>query len=306
MSRAVRQEGFGGTDVLDLVERTTPEPGPSQIRIRVLVAGLNPVDWQIVASAELASYFGVTPPTGFGNDFAGVIDAVGPGVTGWEVGERVFGGARAAAVADHLVVAANDQRIHRTPDGVDDLTAGVLDIAGRTASAVADVLALEPTDTVLIGAAGGGVGSILSQLAARTGARVLGTGSPESTDHLRRLGVEPITYGPGLVDRVRAVAPAGVTAAADLFGTQTAEAAIELGASPHRVVTIEADNPPAGTRPVNGSAARQPALRELLELVRSGQLRIPVQATYELPEFRKAVERQQSRHTRGKIAIVTS
>jgi NADPH:quinone reductase-like Zn-dependent oxidoreductase len=269
----------------------------------VTVAGLNPVDWQIVASPALAEKFGVTPPAGFGNDFAGVVDAVGVDVAGWQVGDRVFGGARGAALADHIIVSVEDRHIHRTPDDVDDLTAGVIDIVGRTASAVADVLALGREDTVLIGAAGGGVGSILTQLAARTGARVLGTGSTDSAGHIRLLGAEPITYGAGLAERVLATAPAGVTAAADLFGTDTALAALELGAPPERVVTIESEDPPPGVRAVNGSDARPGAALSLLNLVKDGHLRVPIEATYPLQDFMAAIRHQRGRHTRGKIAV---
>jgi NADPH:quinone reductase-like Zn-dependent oxidoreductase len=304
VSRAVVHDSFGGTEVLRLIDRETPVPGPDELRVRVSVAGLNPVDWQIVESGELAAEFGIAVPSGFGNDFAGVVEAVGSGVSTWRIGDRVFGGARGAAVAEHLIVPAASQRIHRTPAGVDDATAGVLDIAGRTASAVADALALGPDDTVLIGAAGGGVGTILTQLATLAGARVLGTGGVESAVHIRSLGAQPLRYGPGLLERVRLAAPEGITAAADLFGTETAVAALQLGAPAGRVVTIEADDPPSGARPVNGSDARPGALLELLRLVQSGGLRVPIAATFPLDEFQRAVDLQRARHARGKVAVV--
>ncbi|GAA0430330.1 NADP-dependent oxidoreductase [Leifsonia naganoensis] len=303
MSRFVQHEEFGGTEVLRVVERSAPEPARAEVRVRVTVAGLNPVDWQILESPRVAAEFGVILPTGYGNDFAGIIDAVGPDSTRWAVGDRVYGGARGRALADHVVLAEHDRRIHRTPNGIDDLTAGVLDVAGRTASAVADALAAGVGDVVLVGAAGGGVGAILTQLLVRSGARVLGTGSEASADHVRSLGAEPVRYGPGLETRVLALSPRGVTAAADLFATETAVAALALGARPGRVVTIEADDPPAGARAVNGSNARPGALEELLRLVRADGLRIPVEAVYPFAEFRDAIAHQRSRHARGKIAV---
>ncbi|WP_098461505.1 NADP-dependent oxidoreductase [Propionicimonas paludicola] len=304
INRALRFAEFGGLEQLSLVTSERPEPGPGQIRVRVAVAGLNPVDWQILASPALAAHFGVQPPTGYGNDFAGVVDAVGAEVTRWRVGDRVFGGARARAAADYFLAAADDPRVLATPSGVTDLVAGVIDIVGRTASAVADRLRLGPDDTVLIGSAAGGVGTVLTQLAVATGARVLGSGSPDSAEVIRSLGAEPVRYGAELVSEVRRAAPSGITAAADLYGVTAATAALELGATPGRVVTIEADDPPVGAVAINGRDARPEALPELLGLVASGRLRIPVEQTFPLADYRVAIERQQQRHTRGKLALV--
>lgn len=114
------------------------------------------MDWQIVESEELSSAFGLSLPSGFGNDFAGVVVELGPGVTRWTVGDRVYGGARGAAVATSVVLDEHHRSLHRTPDQLSDLTAGVLDIAGRTASAVADALSSQPGETVLVGSAAGG------------------------------------------------------------------------------------------------------------------------------------------------------
>jgi NADPH:quinone reductase-like Zn-dependent oxidoreductase len=305
MSQAVVRHSFGGTDSLSLIETEIPVPGSEEVRVRITVAGLNPSDWQAAQSPELAALFGLTLPTGFGNDFAGIVDGVGDRVTTWKVGDRVFGGARGAAVADYALVSATSRSIHRTPDGVDDLVAGVLDIAGRTAGAVMDVLALTAADTVLIVGAGGGVGSLVTQLAVRAGARVLGTGAPDSVQYIRSLGAEPVRYGDGLIDQLHRIAPAGITAAADLFGVETAVAAIACGAQPNRIVTIEAPNPPSGVVARNGSDARSGTLLELLHLVETGELRPSAVTTFALAEFRQAVDLQRSRHVKGKAAVVT-
>lgn len=302
--RALRFAEFGGTDRLTLKTSAVPEPGPGEIRVRVGVAGLNPVDWQILASPSLAAVFGVRPPAGYGNDFSGVVDAVGVDVQRWRLGDRVFGGARARAAADFFLASADDLRILPTPDGVSDLVAGVIDIVGRTASAVADRLRLGPDDTVLIGSAAGGVGTVLCQLAVTSGARVLGSGSSGSAEAIRALGVEPVRYGPELVADVQRLVPSGLTAAADLHGVAAAKAALELGAAPGRVVTIESDDPPAGAVAVNGRDARPDALLELLELVKADRLRVPVEATFALADYRIAIERQRLRHTRGKLALL--
>ena len=228
-SRAVRLDSFGGPEVLNIRQVPAPQAGPGQIRVRVTAAGLNPMDWIMTADADTATRFGLSLPTGFGTDYAGVVDQVGDGVTGFAPGDRVFGGALSRAVADFVVVdaagsiAANEA--HQTPDGVDDRTAATLTIAGRTAAAALAVAGPGPGDTVLIGGAAGGVGVFAVQLARLAGARVIGTGSAASSDFLRGLGAEPVAYGGGLADRVRALAPGGVTAAIDLHGTETVHAA---------------------------------------------------------------------------------
>jgi NADPH:quinone reductase-like Zn-dependent oxidoreductase len=104
MSRAVIQEQFGGPEVLELRDVAEPQAGPGEVRVRVSAAGLNPADWKLAGSAEAAGRFGVTLPTGFGNDFAGVVDEVGDGVTGFAAGDSVYGGARGRAVADYAIV----------------------------------------------------------------------------------------------------------------------------------------------------------------------------------------------------------
>ena len=123
-SRAVRLDSFGGPEVLNIRQVPAPQAGPGQIRVRVTAAGLNPMDWIMTADADTAARFGLSLPAGFGTDYAGVVDQVGDGVTGFAPGDRVFGGALSRAVADFVVVdaaggvAANEA--HPTPDGVDE------------------------------------------------------------------------------------------------------------------------------------------------------------------------------------------
>ena len=273
--------------------------------MRVTAAGLNPMDWIMTADADTAARFGLSLPAGFGTDYAGVVDQVGDGVTGFAPGDRVFGGALSRAVADFVVVdaaggiAANEA--HRTPDGVDDRTAATLAIAGRTAAAALAVVDPGPGDTVLIGGAAGGVGVFAVQLARLAGARVIGTGSATSSDFLRGLGAEPVAYGDGLADRVRALAAGRVTAAIDLHGTETVHAARELGVPDARICTIAAQVD--GVTPANGANAAPGALEEVARLVAAGQLRVPIAASFPVEQIRTAVELQASRHVHGKVVI---
>ncbi|HEY1520505.1 MAG TPA: NADP-dependent oxidoreductase [Solirubrobacteraceae bacterium] len=304
-SRAVRLESFGGPEVLNLREIPAPQAGSGHVRVRVTAAGLNPMDWFMTSDAETASRFGLSLPAGFGTDYAGVVDQVGDGVIEFAVGDRVFGGALSRAVADYVVVEpagsiAAGGDAHHTPDGVDDRTAATLAIAGCTAAAALAVVNLRPGDTVLIGGAAGGVGVFTVQLARLAGARVIGTGSTTSSDYLRSLGAEPVTYGDGLADRVHALAPDGVTAAIDLHGTDTVHAARELGVPDERITTIAAQVD--GITPANGADAAH-AIDEVARLVAAGQIRVPIAASFPVEQIRVAVELQAGRHVHGKIVI---
>jgi NADPH:quinone reductase-like Zn-dependent oxidoreductase len=304
-SRAVQLDSFGGPEVLDIREIPAPQAGPGQVRVRVTAAGLNPMDWIMTADAETAARFGLSLPAGFGTDYAGVVDQVGAGVTGFAPGDRVFGGALSRAVADFVVIdaageiAANEA--HHTPDGVDDRTAATLSIAGRTASAALAVVDPGPDDTVLIGGAAGGVGVFAVQLARIAGARVIGTGSAASADFLRELGADPVAYGDGLADRVRALAPGGVTAAIDLHGTETVHTARDLGVPDDRICTIAARVD--GVSGANGANAAVGALEEIARLVAEGRLCVPVAATFPVEQIRRAAELQAGRHVHGKVVI---
>ncbi|MER5948476.1 NADP-dependent oxidoreductase [Streptomyces sp. NPDC001904] len=303
--KAVRLDAFGGPDVLDVREVLAPQAGPGQIRVRVTAAGLNPMDWFMTSDADTAARFGLTLPAGFGTDYAGVVDQVGDGVSDFAAGDRVFGGALSRAVADFVVVDAGGEtaanEAHHTPDGIDDRIAATLTIAGRTASAALAAIAPGPDDTVLIGGAGGGVGVFAVQLARIAGARVIGTGSPSSADYLRELGAEPVAYGDGLADRVRALAPDGVTAAMDLHGVETVHVAREIGVQDDRICTIAAQVD--GVTAANGANAVPGALEEIARLVAAGQLHVPIAESFPVEQIRRAVELQAGRHVRGKIVI---
>ncbi|MDG0814446.1 NADP-dependent oxidoreductase [Cohnella rhizosphaerae] len=306
VSKAVRLESFGGPEVLNVCKIPVPQAGSGQIRVRVTAAGLNPMDWFITSDANTAARFGLRLPCGFGTDYAGIVDQVGEGVTGFAVGDRVFGGALSRTVAEYVIIdaagtIASGGEAHHTPDGVDDRIASTLAIAGCTASAALAVVSPGPGDTVLIGGAGGGVGVFAVQLALLKGARVIGTGSATSGDALRALGADPVVYGDGMVDRIRAMAPEGVTAAIDLYGTDAMQAARELGVPDERITTIAAQVD--GIKPANGADAAPGAIEEIARLVAAGRLRVPIAASFPMAQIRAAVELQAGRHVHGKIVI---
>ncbi|WP_290061668.1 NADP-dependent oxidoreductase [Amycolatopsis solani] len=300
MSRAVVYEEFGGPEVLELREVPEPHAGPGEVRVRVAAAGLNPMDWGIAARPEAAAQFGITLPSGFGYDFAGVVDEVGPGVTAFAAGDRVHGGALGRAVADHVVVEVPGA-LFPTPDGISDEVASTLPVAGSSAAAALAAIGLRAGDTVLIGGAAGGVGIFAVQLAKLAGATVIGTASESTFGFLRELGAEPVAYGPGLADRVRAF---GVTAATDLFGTETAEAALALGVPPERISTIAAGPiPPGGVRATGGADAEPGALARITAAIVAGELTVPVAAVFPVEKIRDAVALQAGRHVHGKVVV---
>jgi NADPH:quinone reductase-like Zn-dependent oxidoreductase len=307
MSRAVIYEKFGGPEVLELKDVPEPHAGPGEIRVRVAAVGLNPMDPAFAATPELAARFNIKLPSGFGYDFAGVVDEVGDGASGFAVGERVYGGVMERAAADFVVVKtppdASEVLFH-TPEGLSDEVASALGVAAATASAALAAIDLQPEDTVLIGGAAGGVGVFVVQLAHLAGATVIGTASKGTFSFLRELGAEPVAYGPGLADRVRALAPDGIAAAVDLFGTETIEAALALGVGPERISAIAAGpTPPGGARAVFGGGAEPDALPRIAEAIAAGQITVPIAARFSIEQIQEAAALQAGRHVHGKIVL---
>ncbi|MHB1171341.1 MAG: NADP-dependent oxidoreductase [Lacisediminihabitans sp.] len=301
MSLAVRYTEYGGPEVLELVDVEEPHAGEGQLRVAVRAAGLNPFDFKVRRGPDYLPRH--TLPSGQGAEFAGVVDGLGEGVSGVTVGDEVLGWTSFAAQAEYVVVPAT--HVAHKPRGLDWLTAGGIGLVGNTALRAIDSLSLGPQDTVLVSGAAGGVGLLSVQFARRAGATVIGTASEPHHEFLRSLGAIPVRYGPGLVERLRAVAGPGVTAVLDTVGKETIEAALELGAPPERINTIAygegADE--YGIRTVGGGGKTPEELAELARLTASGELRLPIAASYPLVSVREAYEMLESRHLLGKIVL---
>ncbi|MCL1870373.1 MAG: zinc-binding dehydrogenase, partial [Promicromonosporaceae bacterium] len=282
-----------------------PPPGPGEVRVRVRAVGLNPMDWQLAGSPDVAARFGVTLPAGFGTDLAGVVDEVGADVERFAVGDRVHGGALGRAAGDHVVLPVAPSPVAwlgPVPDGVSDTVAAALPTPGLTALAALAAIGVRPADIVLVGGAAGGVGVLAVQLARLAGGRVIGTCSPGTFEFLRGLGATPVAYGPGLADRVREVGP--ITAATDLFGTEAAGAALALGVPPARISTIAAGpTPPGGVRATGGFDTAPADLQRITSAIADGRLTVPVAATFPLERIQDAVALQASGHVHGKVVV---
>jgi NADPH:quinone reductase-like Zn-dependent oxidoreductase len=298
--KAIQYSRFGGPEVLELVDLPDPHPGPGQIRVAVRAAAVNPIDWKV-----RSGMMGGEVPQTTGREVAGVVDEVGDGVTDVAPGDRVFGFVADGAGAAELALLADYAPI---PPSLDFAQAAALPVAAETAVRTLDVLGVGPDVTVLINGAAGGVGSAATQIARSRGARVIGTASPYNHEYLRSLGAEPTTYGDGLVERVREIAPEGLDVALDAAGGGALPALVELTGDPERVVTIVdyAGAQHTGARFSGGLGTGRAvhALRDIGTAIEAGQFSIRVAQTFPLEQIAEAHRLSETGHVRGKLILV--
>jgi NADPH:quinone reductase len=304
---AVRFDRYGDRDVLYVADVLMPEPSAGEVVVEVRAAGINPGEAAIRTGA-LDAMFPATFPSGEGSDLAGVVSSLGAGVEAFAVGDEVVGWSwRRSSHAEYVSVPV--EQLVAKPAELSWEAAGALYVVGCTAYACVRAVGAGPDDTIAVSAAAGGVGTVVVQLLRRAGATVLGIASDANHDWLRAHGVVPIAYGGGLADRLRAAAPNGIDAFIDLFGPEYLELAIELGVAPQRINTIISRDKAAelGTKlEGSGNASTTEVLAEMAALVASGEIEIPIAATYPLERVRDAFEQLEQRHTRGKIVLIPS
>jgi NADPH:quinone reductase-like Zn-dependent oxidoreductase len=230
--KAAQFSRFGGPEVLEIVDLPDPHPGPGQVRIVVHAAGINATEWKL-RKGELS--FGAGLPQTTGRDVAGVVDEIGEGVTDVAVGDRVFGISDDGAGAAELALLTFRAPI---PPSLGFIDAAGLPVALETATRSLDQLGIGDGISLLINGAAGGIGSTAVQLAIARGARVIGTASSANHGYLRTLGAEPVAYGEGMAERVRALAPEGVDAALDVAGSGVLPELIDLAGGAKNVVTL--------------------------------------------------------------------
>jgi NADPH:quinone reductase-like Zn-dependent oxidoreductase len=299
--KAIRFDRYGPPEVLALVDVDEPHAGPGQVRIAVRAVGVNGLDWKIRAG-HMRQVFHVRLPSGTGSDASGVVDQVGAGVSDVEVGDAVFG-VGAGVLAEHAVLDAWAVK----PAGLSFEEAAGYPIPVETAFRILDQVGVEPGHTVLVSGASGGVGTAVVQIARARGITVVGTASPANQDYLRRLGALPTTYGDGLVDRVRALAPNGVDAALDVSGSGVIADCIELTGDPSKVVSIaDFTAPQLGAQVSFAATDISAALRAAAALHHEGALHIPVETTFPLADTAAAQARNEAGHAAGRTVIVVS
>ncbi|MCX4917885.1 NADP-dependent oxidoreductase [Streptomyces sp. NBC_00687] len=289
--KAVRFSLFGGPEVLEVVDLPDPVPGPGQVRIAVRAAGVNPSDWK-----KRAGLMDEELPQTLGHEAAGVVDELGEGVTDVAVGDRVYGFSPDGAAQAELTVLSAYAPI---PASLDFPGAAALPAAVETATRALDRLGV-----------GGGVLLLVNgaavQLAVGRGARVIGTAGPANQDHVRSLGAEPVVYGAGLVERVRALAPDGVDLALDVAGSGVLPELIGLAGGAGHVLTV-ADSAGArqhGVEFSSGDGGRAlHALGDIGELIESGRFTLPVAQTFPLAEVAEAHRAGERGGARGKLVL---
>jgi NADPH:quinone reductase-like Zn-dependent oxidoreductase len=299
--KAVVFEEFGDSGVLRLSEVEEPHAGPGQVRLKVMAAGVNALDFK-VRRGWLEQLYPVTFPVIPGIEAAGIVDEVGEGVTGVSVGDEVLGHTVTGSYAEYAV--ATDAAAK--PADLSWEQAAALPIAVETSDRVLNTLKVSSGETLLVHGAAGVTASVGVQLAVARGATVIGTASEANHDYLRSLGAIPVTYGDGLADRVRAAAPQGIDAVFDAAGADDLEVSIELrGGTTDRIVTI-ADfraHDLGVTFSTGPGPDFGPTLAEYARSVAEGRLAVRIDRSLPLADAAQAQDASETGHARGKLIL---
>jgi enoyl reductase len=302
--KALAFSRYGDPDVLEVIEVPEPEVAPSQVRIRVKAAGVQSFEAKL-RRGDLEGYVPVTFPQRLGNEFAGVIEVVGAGVSGVTVGDAVLGFTTLQAAAEAISVEAS--QIAVKPDAMSWEVAGAMSAAGQTAYLSLKALGVGKGDLLLIHAAAGGVGTAATQIAVAWGATVIGTASEANHDYVRSLGAIPVTYGDGLSERVRAIAPEGVDAALDAVGGVANEVSVAVAKDIVRVGTIVDYGAVKrlGVRMLGGDRSSI-ILSALADMHVRGQLDVHISLSVPMEGAAAAHRQIDSGHSRGRVVLAIS
>jgi NADPH:quinone reductase-like Zn-dependent oxidoreductase len=301
--KAVEYDDYGDVDVLHVTEYEMPTPGSDEILVEVVAAGLNHIE-NFIRKGDFVKRLPQTFPARQGSCFAGLVIKRGDAVKDLKVGDAVIGHAVGGGAHSTHLVAARSQVVKK-PDNIPWEVAGGLYLAGTTAYATVESLHLDSTDCVVVSAAAGGVGSIECQLALAAGAKVIGTCSPPNHDYLRSIGVIPVTYGDGIVERIRAAAGRPVTAFIDNFGGDNPKRAKELGVPKKALRTSEQRLDTEIHFLAAGRDDPEPAqiLSVLIKLLTEQKVRILISGFYPFEYIAQAFDDMAEMHSRGKVVV---
>lgn len=298
MSTVFVTTAYGGPEHQQLSTREAPAPRPGEIAIEVRVAGVNPAD-----AKRREGLFGTkgSLPLALGLEAAGVVTALGEGVTGFEIGDDVLGApARGlGAFAEHTVLTAS-AAVHRPPEVACE-QAATLPVAGTTAWDLAASAAAG--ETVLVLGAGGGVGRMAVQVAVAAGARVLGIASRGKKELVESAGAQHVLSGDGAANAVRDLAPDGVDLLIDLVGGQPLRDLAPLAKDPARIISA-ADQATAEELGGVGRPSSKDALEQITQLVADGAVDPHVTARYPLVAAAGAMAAVETGHSAGKIVLI--
>lgn len=310
--RAMSCSRYGGPEVLELVERPMPAPGPGQLRVRVVASSVNPIDWKLVSGIlrPLVPSFPFVP----GYDIAGQVDAVGAGVTGFAVGQRVHAriGAMSAGGSAEYALAGVDVTC-AMPEGMSYADAAGLPLAGMTALQGlrdrAGLVMRGSTQRVLVVGASGGVGHYAVQIAVAAGATVVGVSSGRNTALVRQLGaVEALDYT--VPDVLRGQAPFDIVYQSVGHDYATYLPLLRPGGCfvtpiPGPSTFVRALANPFARNPVRAIMLKSNAadLAVLDELYEAGALKTVVDSRFPLERLADAWERSISGRAVGKVIV---
>lgn len=312
--RAVVQNRFGDSSVLGIASLPIPDPLPTEIRVRVLAAGINPVDWKTREGHGMAGVLG-DPPFVLGWDVAGVVDALGFGVTTVAVGDRVYGmpwfPRAASGYAEYVTAPA--RQFARTPASMGDAEAAAVPLAALTAwQILVDTAHIQAGQRVLITAGAGGVGHFAVQLAHHFGAHVVATASASNHAWLRELGADEVLdyHDPDYEARIK-----DIDVVVDLVGESDQRGLLKAarpgglfvsvpGGVSHDLEAASAEHGVAATGfLVEPDGA---ALALIGALIEAGDIRVELAATFPLEEAAAAHRLTEGNHTRGKVVLSLS
>jgi NADPH:quinone reductase-like Zn-dependent oxidoreductase len=309
--KAIQIHQYGGPEVLNLEEIPRPEPAAGELLVRVLAAGVNPVDWKTCAGRGLAKRYGEEHfPLIVGWDVSGIVEEVGSNVTGFEVGDAVFGMPRfpgiAAAYANYVTAPAEE--VVFKPDNITHIQAAALPLVSLTAwQALFDAAALEEGQRILIHAAAGGVGHVAVQLAKWKKAFVIGTASKRNAGFLADIGVDHfVDYQSQRFEDV----VANVDIVLDTMSGETRERSWGVLKTGGMLVSIQG-TPDLETAEQFGVRATSilvypdgNQMAQIAGLVNCGKVKPHVDAVYPLSEVAQAHDHVIRGHTRGKVVLV--
>jgi len=304
--KAIAIDDFGAAPTLH--ELPVPEVGEGELLVRVEASSVNGFDLA-VARGMVKGMIEYRLPIVLGKDFAGTVEAIGPGVTGFAVGDRVFGVLKKPTLGDGTFaehVAASAMFVAKIPEGLTIPVAGALGLAGASAMAAIDAINPREGDTVLISGATGGVGAFAVQLAKARGATVIATAAEDLQDHVRVLGADDTVDHTGdLAVAVKALRPDGVNAVVHAAGDGLPLASLLVpGGRIASLLGFGADQ--LANRAVTATSVVGMPTTETLErlagAVARGEMTVPIQRTYSLVEAPRALE-DFAQGKRGKLAI---
>ncbi|MBW4593188.1 MAG: NADP-dependent oxidoreductase [Brasilonema angustatum HA4187-MV1] len=305
--QAIRVHQYGESDVLKLETIAQPEPQPNEVLIRVQAAGVNPLDWKI-RSGYMKEVFPIPMPYTPGMDVAGIVEAIGADVKAFQVGQAVYGELNMGAYAEFAT--ASQDAIALKPQTLDFVQAASVPMVAMTAyQALFDYADLKPGQTVLIHAASGGVGMFAVQFAKWKGAHVIGTTSAANTEFVQSLGADQvIDYKSTSFEQV----VKNVDVVLDTLGGDTQARSYSV-LKPGGILVSTPAPPNAQDAQARGVRAEmvnmKPSaslLKEITNLLDSGQVKTVIAQTFSLSEARQAQDLSQRGHVRGKIVLQIS